>query len=119
VGGTRVAITHKITRIESTRSKNKPNMFLKPHLQQTLLDIHNFKTANGRMPTITELAKVSRGNRGNLMSIGCIQQRINQLVATGYLVRLVRDGRGIARTMRFGQQINIIDGKIPVLGVCN
>jgi hypothetical protein len=86
---------------------------LKPYLQQTLLDIHNFHTANNRMPTITELAKAVRGNP---KSIGCIQYRVAQLVEAGYLVR----GKcGAARTMRFGKQLNIIGGKIPVLGVCN
>lgn len=86
---------------------------LKPHLQQTLLDIHNFHSQNNRMPTITELA---RAVRGNPKSIGCMQHRIFQLVEAGYLVR---GECGTARTMRFGKQIDIIDGKIPVLGVCD
>jgi hypothetical protein len=86
---------------------------LKPHLQQTLLDIHIFHTANHRMPTLTELA---RAVRGNPKSIGCIQSRIAQLVEAGYLVR---GECGTARTMRFGKQIDVIEGKIPVLGTCN
>lgn len=86
---------------------------LKPKLQQTLLDIHNFHSQNNRMPTITELARVSRGNP---KSIGCVQHRIAQLVEAGYLVR---GECGTARTLRFGRQIDTIDGKIPVLGTCN
>lgn len=88
---------------------------IKPHLQQTLLDIHNFQIANSRMPTIRELQlSVSDAPR----SISCIQDRIRRLTELGYLTQQPGQYQSF-RTMRFGKQIDIIDGKIPVLGVCN
>lgn len=88
-------------------------MKLKPHLQKTLIDIHNFHNRNNRMPTVRELF---RSSRGNPKSISSLQHRIDGLVEAGYLVRGEFD---TARTIRFGKQIDIVDGKIPVLGTCN
>jgi hypothetical protein len=113
VGSARIATTYKITRMESTKTNSKLKYMLAPHIQETLLDIHNFQIANGWMPTITELVRVTRCNP---KSSGCVQSRIAQLVEAGYLVR---GEKGSARAMQFGKHIDVLNGKIPVLGTCN